>query len=181
VYAHRPDEEGHLVNTDRHAKIRALLVKARHAGTPEHEASLSQAMAEKLALKYGIDLMTCDPDAVAERRCIGCGRVAHAEATSAAANPAEYLCWGCALDAMFRMQAAEEAMRSTPAPAAPTCTRTYAQLRAYLRDEDTCLDCGRRVVVHPSSKVRIDHSGCAHDTTPAARAKCRRARARGGA
>ena len=138
--------------SDPRTKIRALLVKARHAGTPAAEAELSRNMATKLAAKYGVDLVRLEADLDAPPVTVTFtprSNVKCATWTCTSMAVIGGYCLACAMDAAFR---------SSPRPEGER-----------LRTDG-----------FGAPKKRIDHSGCDHEATPAARAKCRRARARAG-
>lgn len=47
-----------MLNDDAERKIRALLERANHPGTPPHEAEAALAMAYRLMMKYDFDIRT---------------------------------------------------------------------------------------------------------------------------
>lgn len=149
--------------SDPRTKIRALLVKAMHAGTPEHEAALSRQIAAQLCTKYGLDLAELEREAQAPVRDTSFGGFTYRPAGSQAcarcgraASVLQGMCLACSFDFLF-----SDTRTRRPAPEPGTGPRATGTATS-------------------TGKARLDHRGCSHEATPAARAKCRRERARQG-
>lgn len=158
--------------SDPRTKVRNLLIKARHAGTPTHEAELSRTVAARLANKYNLDLARIEAELEAPQQAtasrnsnVYCVRCHAAMAT------VQGYCMSCAFDVLFNPQPQWEGPYYGEAGFYSDPSTSYGPRPRARRPRTEAPADG-------TPKARIDHSACDHESTPAARAKCRRARAR---